>query len=151
MIKQLKNKLILAFAAAIIASCQPPSKDGQTISPAQNDSSVGKNLIPDESGYAEVNGLKMYYEVFGKGKPIVLLHGSFMNIPMNWSSFIPLLAKNRKVIVAEMQNKTVAPAIADYTAYKNQLEQVSRNKNTNGVTDAIKQNANIVDNRYKFY
>lgn len=32
------------------------------------------------TGYAPVNGLKMYYEVHGKGEPVVLLHGAFMTI-----------------------------------------------------------------------
>ena len=35
---------------------------------------------PLKSGYAPVNGLKIYYEVYGEGKPLVLLHGSFMTI-----------------------------------------------------------------------
>lgn len=64
---------------------------------------MAKNLKPTESGYADVNGLQLYFEVYGKGKPIVLLHGSFMTIPLNWSHFIPLLANDRKVIVPEMQ------------------------------------------------
>jgi pimeloyl-ACP methyl ester carboxylesterase len=55
------------------------------------------------SGYAPVNGLKMYYEIHGEGKPVVLLHGSYMNIDMNWSALIPVLAKTRKVIALEMQ------------------------------------------------
>ena len=33
------------------------------------------------TGYAPVNGLKMYYEVHGSGEPVVLLHGAFMTIP----------------------------------------------------------------------
>jgi len=36
------------------------------------------------TGYAPVNGLKMYYEVHGSGEPVVLLHGSFMTITNNW-------------------------------------------------------------------
>ena len=32
------------------------------------------------TGYAPVNGLKMYYEVHGSGEPVVLLHGAFMTI-----------------------------------------------------------------------
>ena len=32
------------------------------------------------TGYAPVNGLKMYYEVHGSGEPVVLLHGAFMAI-----------------------------------------------------------------------
>lgn len=35
------------------------------------------------TGYAPVNGLKMYYEVHGSGDPVVLLHGSFMTISNN--------------------------------------------------------------------
>lgn len=54
-----------------------------------------QNMKPAKSGYAPINGLQMYYEVYGKGKPIVLLHGSYMNIPLNWSQIIPLLAKDR--------------------------------------------------------
>jgi pimeloyl-ACP methyl ester carboxylesterase len=55
------------------------------------------------SGLAPVNGIKMYYEVHGEGKPIVLLHGSYMTIPLNWGEMIPQLAKNRKVIAVEFQ------------------------------------------------
>ena len=32
------------------------------------------------TGYAPVNGLKMYYEIHGSGEPVVLLHGAFMAI-----------------------------------------------------------------------
>jgi pimeloyl-ACP methyl ester carboxylesterase len=55
------------------------------------------------TGYAPVNGLKMYYEVHGSGDPVVLLHGAFMNIPNNWTGWISALSKTRKVIAVEMQ------------------------------------------------
>ncbi|MCX3263546.1 alpha/beta fold hydrolase [Pedobacter agri] len=55
------------------------------------------------SGYAEVNGLRMYYEIYGEGKPIVLLHGGGSTIQTNFEKLIPLLAKNRKVIAVELQ------------------------------------------------
>ena len=58
---------------------------------------------PAESGYASVNGLKVYYEVYGEGKPLVLLHGAFMNIEMNWGQLIPELSKTRKVIAIDFQ------------------------------------------------
>ena len=50
------------------------------------------------TGYAPVNGLKMYYEVHGSGEPVVLLHGAFMTIPNNWTGWIGELSKTRKVI-----------------------------------------------------
>jgi pimeloyl-ACP methyl ester carboxylesterase len=55
------------------------------------------------TGYAPVNGLKMYYEVHGSGEPVVLLHGAYMTIPGNWTGWIAELSKTRKVIAVEMQ------------------------------------------------
>ena len=55
------------------------------------------------TGYAPVNGLKMYYEVHGRGEPVVLLHGGFMTITSNWEGWIDELSKTRKVIAVEMQ------------------------------------------------
>lgn len=62
--------------------------------------SVGQSKM---TGYATVNGLKMYYEVHGTGKPLVLLHGAFMSINTNFGHLIPGLSKNRQVIAVEMQ------------------------------------------------
>jgi pimeloyl-ACP methyl ester carboxylesterase len=55
------------------------------------------------TGYAPVNGLKMYYEVHGSGDPVVLLHGAFMTITNNWPGWIGELSKSRKVIAVELQ------------------------------------------------
>lgn len=52
--------------------------------------------------YAQVNGLKMYYEIHGKGKPLVLLHGAFGTVE-GWGPFVPELSKTRQVIVIEQQ------------------------------------------------
>ena len=50
-----------------------------------------------------MNGLEMYYEVHGIGKPVVLLHGSFMTITNNWPTMIAALSTTRQVIAVEMQ------------------------------------------------
>lgn len=55
------------------------------------------------SGYAPVNGLKLYYEIHGEGKPLIVLHGSYMTIGLNYGQMIPELAKKRQVIAIEMQ------------------------------------------------
>ena len=63
------------------------------------------------TGFAPVNGLKMYYEIHGEGDPVVLLHGAFMTITNNWKApwgngamdWIAELSKTRKVIAVEMQ------------------------------------------------
>ena len=55
------------------------------------------------SAYSEVNGIKMYYEIYGQGKPLVLIHGGGSTIQTTFGKVIPLFAKNRKVIAVEMQ------------------------------------------------
>jgi len=55
------------------------------------------------TGYAPVNGLKLYYEIYGQGRPLVLIHGSFMTINTAFGGMIPKLAANRQVIAIELQ------------------------------------------------
>jgi pimeloyl-ACP methyl ester carboxylesterase len=52
--------------------------------------------------YAEVNGLKMYYEIHGSGHPLVLLHGAFGFVE-GWVRVLPTLAKNRQIIAIELE------------------------------------------------
>lgn len=55
------------------------------------------------------------------------------------------------VMLIETQTKTSAPAVGDYAMFKTQLQQSAVNRNTSSIAEAIKQDANIVDKRYKFY
>ena len=71
--------------------------------------SSGQQIKPSNSGYAPVNGIKVYYEVYGEGRPIVLLHGAFYTIDMNWGQLIPELSKTRKVIAIELQGHGHTP------------------------------------------
>lgn len=52
--------------------------------------------------YAEVNGLNMYFEVHGSGRPLVLLHGAYMTIDA-MGEVLPRLAESRRVIAVELQ------------------------------------------------
>ena len=72
-------------------------------------SSSGQQIKPSNSGYAPVNGINVYYEVYGDGRPLVLLHGAFFTIEMNWAHLIPELSKTRKVIAIEMQGHGHSP------------------------------------------
>lgn len=53
--------------------------------------------------YANVNGLKMYYEIHGTGYPLVLIHGGGSTIESTFGRILPTLAKTHKVIAVEMQ------------------------------------------------
>jgi pimeloyl-ACP methyl ester carboxylesterase len=56
-----------------------------------------------KSGYSDVNGIKMYYEIYGEGKPLVLIHGGGSTIQTSFGRIIPLLARSRQVIGVELQ------------------------------------------------
>src|SRR5882757_7062513 len=94
--------------------------------------SNGQQIKPAESGYAPVNGIKVYYEVYGEGKPIILLHGAFMTIEMNWGQLIPDLSKTRKVIAIELQGHGHTP-FSD-----RKLSRVTLASDVEGVMDYLK-------------
>lgn len=94
--------------------------------------SNGQQLKPSSSGYAPVNGINVYYEIYGEGRPIVLLHGAFYTIDMNWSQLIPELSKNRKVIAVELQGHGHTP----YSDRKMSLPVLARD--VEGVLDYLK-------------
>ena len=91
------------------------------------------------TGYAPVNGLKMYYEIHGSGEPVVLLHGAFMAITDDWSMWISELSKTRKVIAVEMQGHGRTADIKRDLSYENLADDVA------GLLDYLKiPSANII-------
>jgi peptidyl-prolyl cis-trans isomerase D len=55
------------------------------------------------------------------------------------------------VLVMELQNKTIAPEIADYSAYRTAIQQQNQQRAGFSIAEAIKDYAEIEDMRYKFY
>ena len=78
-----------------------------------------------KTGYAPVNGLKMYYEIHGKGDPVVLLHGAFMTITNNWTEMIAELSKTRLVIAVEMQGHGRTADIKRDFSYENLADDIA--------------------------
>ena len=83
------NKLVLPVFAMLVASVFAAADEPRDKAAATPEK---------KQGYAAVNGLKMYYEIRGTGKPLVVLHGAF-----GWAADYPALAKNRQLIVIELQ------------------------------------------------
>lgn len=108
----------IILIAAIVMSAAPQSISQQT--------------KPSDSGYATVNGTKVYYEVYGDGMPVVLLHGAYMTIDMNWGQLIPRLSKTRKVIAIELQGH-------GHTPYSDRpLSRATLASDVEGVMDHLK-------------
>jgi pimeloyl-ACP methyl ester carboxylesterase len=61
-------------------------------------------MPPRETGYAPVNGLRMYYEIHGSGgTPLLLLHGGLFDIDQQFGALIPGLSADRQVIATDFQ------------------------------------------------
>lgn len=58
--------------------------------------------MASSQGYAPVNGLSMYYEIHGSGRPLILLHGAYMSIDA-MGPLLSGLARTRRVIAVEQQ------------------------------------------------
>ena len=59
-------------------------------------------IAPDLCGLAPINGLQLYYESYGKGTPLVLLHGGYGTSGM-FADLVPKLATDRRVIAVDLQ------------------------------------------------
>jgi pimeloyl-ACP methyl ester carboxylesterase len=54
------------------------------------------------SGYADINGIRLYHEIYGQGEPLMLIHGGLTTIG-EMAVWVQPLAKTRRVIAVEMQ------------------------------------------------
>ena len=82
-----------------------------------------------------VNGMRMYYEVSGKGDPLVVLHGAYMNIP-TMGAIIPRLAKTHKVYAVELQGHGRTTDIDRPITYPNMADDVAAFMDAVGVQKA---------------
>jgi pimeloyl-ACP methyl ester carboxylesterase len=82
-----------------------------------------------------VNGMRLYYEVSGKGDPLIVLHGAYMNIPQ-MGAIIPRLAKTHKVYALELQGHGRTTDIDRPITYPNLADDVAAFMNAVGLKKA---------------
>ncbi|MFL5741027.1 MAG: alpha/beta fold hydrolase [Flavisolibacter sp.] len=59
--------------------------------------------IHTKEGYATINGINMYYQLFGEGQKLVLVHGGGSTIQTNFGYIIPLLSQHFQILAMELQ------------------------------------------------
>src|SRR3954465_7289464 len=63
---------------------------------------MARTIAPSIRGYAEINGIRLYHEMYGSGEPLVLIHGGLTTIG-EMQGWVQPLAETRQVIAVEMQ------------------------------------------------
>ena len=89
----MKTILLATLTALIMTSCN--KSDSKKMTDPTKTENAGN--------YATVNGLKMYYEIHGKGYPLVLIHGGGSTIETTFGKVLKEFAKTHQVIAVEMQ------------------------------------------------
>lgn len=90
---------ILASVAALVGC--PGTTNAEETKPAMT---TETNALPkpEKSGLLPINGLNYYYAIYGKGEPLLLLHGGLGTSDM-FAPILPKLAENRTVIGVDLQ------------------------------------------------
>jgi pimeloyl-ACP methyl ester carboxylesterase len=107
--------------AVLAASCDKGRKE---LLVTQNPAAPTTEAVED-TGYADVNGLHMYYEVHGSGEPVILLHGAYMSAAAMrpvWD----VLDRSRKVIVPEAQGHAHTADIDRAFSYQAMADDVAK-------------------------
>jgi pimeloyl-ACP methyl ester carboxylesterase len=100
------NLIAIIFLFVLVG--QANAQDVKAIQHDMDTTTYGKNAAVGK--YADIRGFKMYYEVYGKGEPLLIIHGNGGSIN-NFLYQIPYFAKNYQVIIADSraQGKSADP------------------------------------------
>jgi len=113
----------LIVAAVLLAGCSTTTTTTQ------------QKQLTAEGKRVDIHGMKMYYEVSGAGEPMIVLHGSFMNIP-SMGNIIPRLAETHRVYALELQGHGRTTDIDRPITYPNLADDVAAFMDSIGLTKA---------------
>ena len=101
---------IITLSLVIFLSCKSSSQD----------TPYGSN--PGAGHYINIDGTKIYYEIYGKGKPLVMLHGGVYGYIDEFAPFIPKLAENFQVICIATRGHGKSEIGKDAFSYKQRAD-----------------------------
>jgi pimeloyl-ACP methyl ester carboxylesterase len=140
------TSIALLSAALALSACSPNDNAAREAAAARDSTPAASagDRVGTNGQYADVNGLRMYYEVHGPanapGKPLVLLHGAFSQIRTDFSELIPLWSKTRHVIAIEQQGNGHTADIDRPLSYKQMADDTAELLKQLGI-----ENADIFD------
>ncbi len=94
--------------------------------------------IESKSGYAPANGIKLYYEIFGTGRPLVLIHGGGSSGFSDFEETIKRLHDQYQLIVIDLQNHGRSEHRTTPETFEQDAKDISAVGFSNGATTVLK-------------
>jgi pimeloyl-ACP methyl ester carboxylesterase len=112
MIKQLFATITVASACAVAAPSMPQTEGGATMS------------TPTSTARVAVNGVELYYEIHGKGSPLVMLHGG-VNPSDMFGAPLAEMAKTHQVIAIHLRGHGFSTDTVEPWSYEQMADDVA--------------------------
>lgn len=80
---------------------------------------------PDVGKFLKINGVNLYYEIYGKGKPLLLIHGNGTGIK-GWKPQIEYFSKKYKVIAVDCRGRGKSELGKDSLTYRGMADDMSK-------------------------
>ncbi|RWB16685.1 MAG: alpha/beta hydrolase [Mesorhizobium sp.] len=97
----MSKTLFLAILASVVALIAAPDAQSEESKPAMT--TEAKALLkPERSGLLPIDGLNYYFAIYGKGEPLLLLHGGLGSTDM-FAPILPKFVEHRTVIAVDLQ------------------------------------------------
>ncbi len=90
--------LLLALGGLLLTTGCSDSDSSPPATPQASVVVIDEALAPVDSGFADANGARLYYEVYGEGEPLLLIMGLGAN-HLGWALHVPVYAEEFQVIV----------------------------------------------------
>ncbi len=88
----------------------------------ENEIQYGSNKAA--GAYCKINGVKLYYEIYGTGEPLLLIHGNSTGIK-GWSAQIAHFSKKYKVIAVDCRGRGQSELGSDSLTYLQQADDLA--------------------------
>ncbi|MFI9509717.1 alpha/beta fold hydrolase [Nocardia sp. NPDC052566] len=116
----------VTLSMLLATACTTGETTDTNTAAAKSTAAVLDTASADGKGfYAPVNGQRLYYEIHGAGRPLVLIHGGLSTGEANFAALLPELAKTRKVVAVDLQGHGHTPDIDRPLRYEGLADDIA--------------------------
>lgn len=112
----------VALSALLVTGC---GSTGSTQAQETATAATDQASADGKGRYARINGGRLYYELHGTGRPLILLHGGLATAESTFGAMIPELSKTRQVISVELQAHGHTPDFARPMTYEAMADDIA--------------------------